>query len=761
MRRSMNGKRAGSRGQIARQALAATLVLALAGAPLAQTGPDPQERAAAAAALLKGYAARYEKQDHSASDVRALAAKLGGDPAVALAWVREHIRSESYRGSLRGAQGVLVSSAGNSLDQALLLAALLAGSGRELRIAQGAGPENPSENAGPAPAKDEPLAPETLLQDLRRLAAEQGLAPAQIEPMLQGVQAGMERQAALLRSAAAGAASDYDAVISKLDLPALEQAPSAEPAAPHFWLQARVADQWQDLDPAGQPGAPAATYAPAALPDELVHTLTFRLILEQSSAGHLSRRSLVERIRKTSELTGMRVGVALLPADIDLQRLADPALSRAERMRILAGTRSFKPTLSFGQEAIEGEPFNLQGNKAVAAGTGASAGAVSALEAIGGLGEPGPGAPGSAAQQALTAVVLEVEWHSPGRPVRMVRREILDRIGPAGRKAGRTEPAEAWRSEERVAWRLLSTYELLAVPGPLSSQVASEMVGRFLVEHRPLLEQLLQQPQSASLQDVPSAPLGLVELMALRTALLDGQAGAAPGAGLRYDQANLWCREQLVDLAGGSEPVVLGGIDILWNGLAPAALDPKAREARIRQGLLDTHLEQQFLAASSGEPGALGVPEIFRRARGSGRSIVAVRSAEDLARLTLPPDAAARIGEELVAGYMVVVPDGTVEDRGVPRIGWWRVDPRSGETLGMLDSGTGGVYAETLTVLFYVVFNITCLLQSHSAGGILICWGLNLFGAAGILVMTGTGVTAATIAYVVTGALGILQSYLG
>ncbi|MGE0681464.1 MAG: PKD domain-containing protein [Candidatus Binatia bacterium] len=65
------------------------------------------------------------------------AQELGNDPSLIFAFVRDEISYESYRGSLRGARGTLWSKAGNALDQASLLIALLRASGIPARYAQG------------------------------------------------------------------------------------------------------------------------------------------------------------------------------------------------------------------------------------------------------------------------------------------------------------------------------------------------------------------------------------------------------------------------------------------------------------------------------------------------------------------------------------------------------------------------------------------------------------------------------------------------
>ncbi len=81
--------------------------------------------------------------DANAEDplIVAKAAELGNDPAQIFEFVRDEISFEVYRGSLRGARGTLWSTAGNALDQANLLVALLRAAGVRARYARGELPD--------------------------------------------------------------------------------------------------------------------------------------------------------------------------------------------------------------------------------------------------------------------------------------------------------------------------------------------------------------------------------------------------------------------------------------------------------------------------------------------------------------------------------------------------------------------------------------------------------------------------------------------
>ncbi|MGB0514675.1 MAG: transglutaminase domain-containing protein, partial [Wenzhouxiangellaceae bacterium] len=81
-----------------------------------------------------GSTAEYDLNDPYLIDQ---ATALGNDPVAIFEFVRDEIDYEVYEGSLRGARGALWAGAGNSIDQASLLIALLKISGYDANYLQG------------------------------------------------------------------------------------------------------------------------------------------------------------------------------------------------------------------------------------------------------------------------------------------------------------------------------------------------------------------------------------------------------------------------------------------------------------------------------------------------------------------------------------------------------------------------------------------------------------------------------------------------
>ena len=159
----MHRRFGGPHGQVARLLIVVLLVGLLPAAPVAAQGssapaslriPTEADLAATPSSSLttprpprprRGTRSRsrarpvaaFDALDPADWDVADLAATLGADPEAAFALVRDRIGFDAYAGSLRGAEGTLTRRAGNAVDRALLLQALLAATGTPARLAFG------------------------------------------------------------------------------------------------------------------------------------------------------------------------------------------------------------------------------------------------------------------------------------------------------------------------------------------------------------------------------------------------------------------------------------------------------------------------------------------------------------------------------------------------------------------------------------------------------------------------------------------------
>ena len=228
-----------------------TLVVSMLAFSLSGTGQliaQPSNAAPAAdpkavkAQLVEAFAALEEAAGQipaETSDPVALIEKIGRDPATLLAWVRDNTHFVPYRGSLRGAAGVLQDRLGSSLDRSLLLAELLRAAGFEVRLAQGA-----ATDAAKVSGAIRPI-PANWLASVRFADATAELKVAN------------EATAAQNAAAAVRVAKHADELLKQLAASGLApqngqaaQRPAvADVLADHWWVQLKQGEQWVDADP--------------------------------------------------------------------------------------------------------------------------------------------------------------------------------------------------------------------------------------------------------------------------------------------------------------------------------------------------------------------------------------------------------------------------------------------------------------------------------------------------------------------------------
>ena len=143
---------------------------------------------------------------------------------------------------------------------------------------------------------------------------------------------------------------------------------------------------------------------------------------------------------------------------------------------------------------------------------------------------------------------------------------------------------------------------------------------------------------------------------------------------------------------GGSEKATETAIDLRQDRVESVSLPGQAwgmsQAFQYGRGVMESILEGKLLAILSGKP-ALTTAFIMEEA---ARKNVAVRMFSALEKDTLktlgpPKDVLDRIGAALENGRIVMVPEKGILWEGRERWGWWEVDPRTRETIGVLDTG--------------------------------------------------------------------------
>jgi hypothetical protein len=624
------------------------------------------------------------------------AAELEFDVEKIFRFVADEVRYESYAGALRGANGTLWSLAGNSVDKALLLAALLDEALVDYRFAMGALDSTLIE----ALAMQMELTAEALKEhyDAAFVASVQppsfgrlGTGESTPEPEVSAEATAeyqeMAERAAQTIPAAQALAESQAAIIAEalaaadVSIPELAEAelPAAETDR-HVWIQVADGTTWVDYLPAiGADGAPIATETFNELPDDLRHMLTIKLVAEEYIGGKTQRRDVATLQGAVSTLVNVPVGIVALPPG-EFEGIGH-TISQA-----FTGDVTLVPVL------IAGDTMAVADVPIVFGGTGEPGGVLDSATP-----DAGPG------ERETLALWLSIDIVSPDADPFHVERAICDRLG-----------AERRLQEE---FDVTGVEPVKLVDFSNGTKTISELASAHV-----LTVDVARLQAMYGLADIESARIfGPIAangpgMTAIRDALRVHAELPAGYQSLIVEPQLTLSSISLVDPSDPDSAVEIG-IDLLRNSPRVLRLD-RAEEAEgihpaILAGVYDQVAEQVTLGMLAQQQGIEGtlevgatVSSIFSVALENDVPIQAVTSTDDLDALQLGPVANAKIEQALANGWYVIVPVRSVEINSAERSGWWLIDPLTGQTRDQLDDGrshaslvipTSGAYPEVLT----------------------------------------------------------------
>lgn len=644
-----------------------------------------RERVADGMAALSGALRRHlNALPPDPTDLLTVLAATGPDPDAILAWVGESTRLIPYAGSLRGPRGVLSDRSGNSLDRALLLAELLETAGQEARLAR---------------ATLDPSQAEALLAATERAAAVPAISPPSPEELAvlfddprlprETIAAAIDAVAATELRLARDVPERTAAIVPVLDAAIRDIAADAEARiranalaalADHFWVQVRRGGTWVDLDPDASvigPQVAAETFAPAGLPDELRHAVTVRVILELQTTSGRREEALLEHSWFTADrpsgafvLSHAFSGLAAVDQLLGAARIEDRVLT------VIHAESVWTPLLRSADTLVVDRLFTAAGeireaNLDAFAGIGGAIGGLFAdLSGVLGGELPPPHEPA-----IPTAEWIEIEVHGPGVASQAQRRVIFDLVGPAARAAGTIVEIGPDLLRDR-ALRLTGPTDILvfaASPSDVELARVSVAAAAAVADAMRTVAVAENFPAASLVPDLPRVPVALLAFANARSAA-GSPAVTAPNVVLMHDRFG-W------DDAGIARSTE---IDIVFNAVGGGLT------GRLVQGVADTALEAALADGTAANVVVIHAADIV-----AGRAWRPLLPA-DLNTVAADADLIARLRADLEAGYVVVAP----ADLSDPlRAGWWRIDPSTGTTLGMMPTGGGAALGEAALLI--------------------------------------------------------------
>jgi len=729
--------------------------------------PDRKRAADASERLMQLLDAADREGPRDTFDVRGVLQKVGNDPEKLFEWVRDNTCWVPYRGALRGPVGVLMDRVGNSLDRSLLLAELLRAAGADVKLVHARLDEAQASKLlakvrplpkGWAAHVDEP-SDETTAAELDRYAGRFGLEPARLRAGMDESLSGVRRLTGqVVRRVAEQAPAIAAAGLT--GSPPADPRAAAEPAPPdvvdaardHWWVAVSRPDGRADLDtmlPGAKPGD-RATEAKADtlsydgnLPADpaLCHEVRIQVTVERSEGPKREEFAVLTHALRPADVLGKRIALGYLPthwpADLDVSLLSEKDAS--ERLRAAAASQhEWVPVLAVGTEIVMQGGFddtggvnpkpNLDALKGAGVGAGKAGGGV--LDAF----APSPTEPPAQAAGELTAVWIDYEIRAPGAKPKKIRRQFLDLLGTSARQSEQP-PVKTPDLAVTRALALLGETEIVVEPCRLSQAFANHVATSAVLANRKLITSAVggAEPDGKALADQLAnvvQPPGLPFALAIR------RWQFSPVSDEVYlDRPNVLTHHSIVKLGADGNLQLYEGFDIVFNDVAVRAGDDRsdARDVRLRQGVADTAAE----AALSG--GGLGnASELFAADSAKGTNWVTFRKPDDpaLAALDLPRDTVACIRADLADGYVVMVPEHAAGSDGRAVAAWWRIDPHTGQTLGIGQQGWGQSAVETALLVARIMLKMAlwlkCLAGHASDRSKLICHAILCLGLGGL-----------------------------
>jgi hypothetical protein len=628
-------------------------------------------------------AASLSALDRIGPTVADKAADLRYDLNALFRFVADEVEYDPYAGALRGANGTYWGLAGNSVDQALLLAALLNEALVETRFVVGDLSDEAAERLLASTRQDEatarartarilaPPLPATDGQTLALTPEEESLAkalPAAQQALMERIDQQLDEEVKIVEDALASAGISLPEPV--VELPERER-------RRHVWVQYADGPLWLDLDPSipgSQPGDVHATVLETHedLPDDEHHRVTIRLVAEQVVGGAPARSELLTFEARSGELVG--VPITLLHPEAETLKASGVAITGA-----LTGLLNYVPALIVGDQSVQGNPVTF------ATGGGA----------LGALSVDGDG--GAAPEGDTLGEWLEIDLKTP-RGERRIVREIFDRVEYAQRQVATFDPAAVAPVELVKDGPAAGTF--LPLTAVWSIGVVSGMV------------------PATYFGETPQSGDQLADLSRIVHTYHYGRdvvsQSRTPTTGFRAyrDEPNVTAFVMAKTAASAGGVTETATFDILHRGSAVRPLaggsGPAGAHPLLTEGVLAHVIERAMVEVSAVMPAELSLPagsstgvgRVFEEAARQGIATVVLRPGEaDPTRLAFGEGARALIAAALEAGLVVIVPERPVALDGQERIGWWLVDPATGATEDQMDDGRGvemGEYARLL-----------------------------------------------------------------
>ena len=624
--------------------------------------------------------------------------RLDFETELIIEFVQHQTAYQPYQGALRGVAGTLQATAGNSLDQSILLASLLKSAGFDARVVMATLNNEDALRLLQQTGAGKPNMSLSYLQSSMSDAFPEVGKPAQARDLqtTQAYQTAQSQEKLLLEALAAKGVSLAPRDITNQWL--LD-------AREYFWVQHRdgASDGWQDAHPAFGDAAPPTAMTPQevfadSIPPRYHHTFSISAWMEQNVSGKITKHRLMSPwSAPVANLNGVAIRYRNAPDGLKLQSATDleKAVADTDILTPLLNGAQAPGARAFDLKGRSIDPFALSGGPAAGIFKTVGDKMLAATEGVQGNedGEP---------TMALHSMWLEFSLTTPSGTEQTHRRYL---VPPRSDYSG---------DAQALIWPLMTNHVyMLSVGG----QPLDFLADRYL---------------DTAIQD-----MDWMDAMIHKT--FEPDAGTPLPSELPEDFSSLtqyWLMERHPKLdpdviAYRSVPGLMGlrrgfrdadtafaGVDIVWNAIEHVKVSDsglsQVPRASLSRGVWETALESVPVKALGAEPGAVAsTSHVFELASQQGVPTQVILPGQDATPVLSTLDEQARqfMKDDLQQGYAIVTTD-RIPD-GASMAAWWRVNPATGETLGMTGDGYGQESVEY--ILMDIIMTATGLVNAVNA----------------------------------------------
>ena len=487
---------------------------------------------------------------------------------------------------------------------------------------------------------------------------------------------------------------------SSLELPEIDNKAIEEKIllalSDHWWVQIDTGDGWQDYDPIlGKSISIEATetFAPDELPEELYHSVSIKVVAEKWEQDNVAESIALDYNFLPSQHIGKAFNLSFQPLKISYDDVFEKDDPQKAFLNKLAETKEWLPVLSFDNKSAYHKSIMIDGslNESPNTDSGVEDLGQSTGELVGG------GLTGSATQEKseshLSALWIDYDLNIPGQENQIIRRELFDLIGVAERAEENFVLSMNAAAVLERNLTLAGETQIMTQVGWFSMPFAVKLILEDAVSSAQQGIELYEKQNEIIIEDFVDQkvlPADLFNFLLARHEL-------TPYAEHIYiDQVNI-VSNHAYGVLEDNDIQFMQAIDIVNNAVAVyPSVSEDIRYVRMTQGVLDTALENYVLGNDLSDVNSGNASSLLLASSQFEGEWQMIQDEDDATKDTvLNIHNQTHIQQSLDEGFSVYAPTQVPENT---QIAWWRIDPITGNTLGIGLKGWGqGSKEYTLT----------------------------------------------------------------